>query len=195
MVAAAAGLLPPAAGAVLQEVIDVARHRHRADGAAARRACTPSRCPRRTSPPRAGCARSTTPCGRLVEQVRTVADGLSSHHGDLGPVRALLDRLEAELLPHERAEEELLVPIVARALGGTDADRGAQPHPRRDRAPGRPAAPAAAANSTRRAPAAEDVIELRRLLYGLYAILRLHNAQEEEDAFSLVPGGAANHPG
>jgi hypothetical protein len=37
----------------------------------------------------------------------------------------------------------------------------------------------------------EDVIELRRLLYGLYAVLRLHNAQEEEGAFSLVPNGAA----
>ena len=41
----------------------------------------------------------------------------------------------------------------------------------------------------------EDVIELRRLLYGLYAVLRLHNAQEEEGAFSLVPDGAANHTG
>jgi len=38
----------------------------------------------------------------------------------------------------------------------------------------------------------EDVIEVRRLLYGLYAVLRLHNAQEEEGAFSLVPDGAAN---
>ena len=37
----------------------------------------------------------------------------------------------------------------------------------------------------------EDVIELRRLLYGLYAVLRLHNAQEEEGAFSLVPNGTA----
>ena len=37
----------------------------------------------------------------------------------------------------------------------------------------------------------EDVIEFRRLLYGLYAVLRLHNAQEEEGAFSLVPNGAA----
>lgn len=33
----------------------------------------------------------------------------------------------------------------------------------------------------------EDVIELRRLLYGLYGVLRLHNAQEEEGAFSLLP--------
>jgi hypothetical protein len=33
----------------------------------------------------------------------------------------------------------------------------------------------------------EDVVELRRLLYGPYAVLRLHNAQQEEGAFSLVP--------
>jgi hypothetical protein len=38
----------------------------------------------------------------------------------------------------------------------------------------------------------EDVVELRRLLYGLHAVLRLHNAQEEEGAFSLVPHGAAS---
>jgi hypothetical protein len=38
----------------------------------------------------------------------------------------------------------------------------------------------------------EDIVELRRLLYGLYAVLRLHNAQEEEGAFSLVPNGAGN---
>jgi hypothetical protein len=40
----------------------------------------------------------------------------------------------------------------------------------------------------------EDVVELRRLLYGLYGVLRLHNAQEEEGAFSLVPGGSAGSP-
>ena len=41
----------------------------------------------------------------------------------------------------------------------------------------------------------EDVVELRRLLYGLYAVLRLHNAQEEESAFSLVPTSAGNAGG
>jgi hypothetical protein len=35
----------------------------------------------------------------------------------------------------------------------------------------------------------EDVTELRRLLYGLYAVCRLHNSQEEEGAFALVPPG------
>jgi hypothetical protein len=41
----------------------------------------------------------------------------------------------------------------------------------------------------------EDVVELRRLLYGLYGVLRLHNAQEEEGAFSLVPTGTAGRTG
>jgi hypothetical protein len=34
-------------------------------------------------------------------------------------------------------------------------------------------------------PDEADVIELRRLLYGLHAVLRLHTAQEEEDYLSL----------
>ena len=42
----------------------------------------------------------------------------------------------------------------------------------------------------------EDVVELRRLLYGLYGVLRLHNAQEDEGAFSLIPtGGFSAHTG
>ncbi len=40
----------------------------------------------------------------------------------------------------------------------------------------------------------EDVVELRRLLYGLYAVWRLHNAQEEEGAFALVPGASSRPP-
>ncbi len=35
---------------------------------------------------------------------------------------------------------------------------------------------------------------LRRLLYGLYGVLRLHNAQEEEGAFSLIPTTPASAP-
>ena len=35
-------------------------------------------------------------------------------------------------------------------------------------------------------PDEADVLELRRLLYGLHAILRLHFAQEEEGYFSLL---------
>jgi hypothetical protein len=32
----------------------------------------------------------------------------------------------------------------------------------------------------------DDVVDLRRLLYGLYGVMRLHNAQEEEELYSLV---------
>jgi hypothetical protein len=124
----------------------------------------------------------------IVEQVRTVADGLVAGQ-DLGAANALLDRLESELLEHERAEEAELLPIVARVLGGpetvgaisrTHAEIEHQiarlRHLLRD----------IGASSD-----AEDVVELRGLLYGLYAILRLHNAQEEEYAFSLMPTAAA----
>ena len=34
-------------------------------------------------------------------------------------------------------------------------------------------------------PDAEDVVELRRALYGLHAVLRLHTAQEDESFLSL----------
>jgi hypothetical protein len=32
----------------------------------------------------------------------------------------------------------------------------------------------------------DDVLELRRRLYVLYGVLRLHNAQEEEEIYSLI---------
>jgi soluble P-type ATPase len=109
MAAAAAGALPPAAGALLQELIDVAAiaialtallpgRRHTvamapADLATARRLYAEHRAVR-----------------PVVEQIRTVADALTSTGSDLRPVRALLGRLETRLLPHERAEQAELVP-------------------------------------------------------------------------------------
>jgi hypothetical protein len=35
-------------------------------------------------------------------------------------------------------------------------------------------------------PDSEDISELRRLLYGLYAVLRLHTTQEDESYLSLA---------
>jgi len=109
-------------------------------------------------------------------------------------VRSLLSRLEGELLPHERADEELLVPLVDRALGGTDATAAmSRTHAEIEHQVSQLKRLLQGMNGYTAEP--EDVIELRRLLYGLYAVLRLHNAQEEEGAFSLVPDGAANHTG
>ena len=106
-------------------------------------------------------------------------------------MQALLDRLEGELLPHERAEEELLVPLVGRALGGTDATAAlSRTHAEIEHQVSRLRRLLAGLDVETAQP--EDIVELRRLLYGLYAVLRLHNAQEEEGAFSLVPDGAAD---
>jgi len=184
MGAAAVGLLPPAAGALLQEAIDVL-----AIGIALR-GVLPGRV-HTVSMPTADV--QTVRRLRLehdavlavVEQIRAVADHLMTPDCDLQPVWALLTRLEQELVPHERADEALLVPIMARVLG--------------------PEAPAALSrthaeiehqtNRLRRlltelddeTVQTEDVVELRRLLYGLYGVLRLHNAQEDEGAFSHLP--------
>jgi hypothetical protein len=194
MAAASAGLLPPAAGAVLQEAIDVL-----AIGLALR-AVLPGTVHSITMKPtdvalaqRLKVQHDTT-LG-VVEQIRAVADRLSTQDRDLAPVYALQERLEVDLLPHERADEELLVPLVARALGGAAATAAlSRTHAEIEHQAGR----------LRRLldelddqdPQPEDVIELRRLLYGLYGVLRLHNAQEDEGAFSLIPaGGVQKHTG
>jgi heavy metal translocating P-type ATPase len=184
MIVAAAGYLPPVAGALLQEGIDVAAI------AIALTALLPG--PSHTvtlTPTDVATARRLHAEHRdvlsLVEQVRTVADGLDQPPYDLARARQLLNDLQGQLLPHERAEEAELLPIMARALGGVEATSGlSRTHAEIEHQVER----------LRRTlddlvPQAEadDITDVRRLLYGLYAILRLHNAQEEEGAFSLVP--------
>ena len=190
MSAAAAGYLPPAAGALLQEGIDVL-----AIGIALL-AVRPGAVHTITMPPAdvATARRLRVEHDALqpvIEQIRSVADGLSTRARDLAPVRALVRQLDEDLLPHERADEALLVPLVARALGGTDATAAmSRTHAEIEHQVGRLRRLLTDLDDASAEP--EDVIEVRRLLYGLYAVLRLHNAQEEEGAFSLVPDAAAN---
>jgi heavy metal translocating P-type ATPase len=185
MVAAALGLLPPAAGALVQEVIDVL-----AIGIALRAVLPPRS--RAAAMPQADIAlvqrlhlehRAVRP---VMEQVRVVADALGT--GDLGlaPAIALQQQLQTVTLPHEREEQELLYPAVARALGGADPTGAlSRSHAEIEHQIGRLSR--LLADLDGETVDAEDVVELRALLYGLYAILRLHDAQEEEGAFSLVP--------
>jgi len=187
MVAAALGYLPPAAGALLQEVIDVL-----AIGLALR-AVLPGRS-HTIAMPESDIATAHVLKAEhdamlaVVEQIRGVADALSTRGSDLVPAHALLDRLERELIPHERADEALLVPLVARALGGSDAAASlSRTHAEIEHQVSRLRRLLRDVDNDTVQP--EDVVELRRLLYGLYGILRLHNAQEEEGAFSLVPAG------
>ncbi len=126
----------------------------------------------------------------VVEQIRSVADALSTLDCDIAPAHALLDRLESEVLPHELADEALLVPLVRRALHEAGATAAlSRTHAEIAHQVSRLRRLLAGLDNENVQP--EDVVELRRLLYGLYAVLRLHNAQEEEGAFSLVPARSA----
>ena len=185
MVAAALGLLPPAAGAVTQEVIDVLAI------ALALRAVLPGAA--HTIAMSAADVQTARSLRRehdavlaTVERIRSVADALSTQDSDLGPARRLLVVLESELLPHERDEEALLVPLVARALAGTDATAAlSRTHAEIEQQVSRLRRLLASLSDD--GVAHEDVVALRRLLYGLYGVVRLHNVLEEEGAFSLVP--------
>jgi heavy metal translocating P-type ATPase len=194
MIAAAAGLLAPAVGALLQEVIDVA-----AIGSALRALLPVARHTPTLSPTDVDLALRLrddhTAIAPVVENVRAVADALASRHDttDLDSARGLLLRLQAQVMPHERAEQDLLYPAIARALGGADPIGAmSRSHAEIEHQVGLLARLLADIGSD--PPEFEDVVELCRLLYGLYAVLRLHNAQEDEWAFSLLPDTLALAP-
>ena len=113
-----------------------AGHRHRVAGGAAR-AGPRLAMPAEDSRPRSRCGPNTTRSSRWSSRSAPSPTRCPPSDGDLAPVRALLARLEGELLPHERADERALVPLVDRALGGPTHRRD-EPHARRDRTPGRP---------------------------------------------------------
>ena len=183
MVLATFGVLPPVAGAFFQEAIDVAviLNALRALGGGELRK------------PEAGEVemgerfhREHDELRPLVERVRTLADQLESISGrDLRKKLGDLDHeLTSRLLPHEKAEGEQVYPFVARRLGGEGATGTmSRTHIEIERlvaALVRVAAELPPGGGTQ-----ADLRELRRLLYGLHAILRLHFAQEEESFFSL----------
>jgi heavy metal translocating P-type ATPase len=185
MVVAALGWLPPALGALTQEGIDVAVI---LNALRSRRAGEPRT---RLTGPDAELARRFSAEHRLlrpvIDRLRDVADQLG--HVEAGPASAMVrevhELLVEQVQPHEEAEDALLYPVLARVLGGTD------PTGTMSRAH------AEIAHLIRRLggildemdgqePAPDDVIELRRVLYGLHAILRLHASQEDEGYLSLV---------
>jgi hypothetical protein len=91
------------------------------------------------------------------------------------------------LLPHERAEEQQLLPIVDRALGPDPTGALSRTHAEIEHQVRRLRQ---ACDDLGEQPDSDEITDLRANLYGLYAILHLHNAQEEENAFSLMPAEA-----
>ncbi|HZD16805.1 MAG TPA: heavy metal translocating P-type ATPase, partial [Actinomycetota bacterium] len=188
MLLGAFGLLKPVGGAVLQELIDVAVILN------ALRALVGDRQARRRALPGSDVGvrfqaehREFAP---WLQRIRTVADRLGAYapaeaREELEGIRwFLLERL----VRHEEEEEAAVYPVVARFMGGEDPmgtmERAhmeiehlsrVYAHLLEDLPPD--------------GPGPEDLIDLRRVLYGLHAILRLHFAQEEEAYSWLASGG------
>ena len=187
---AAAGWLPPVAGALLQEGIDAAVILN------ALRALGDGKARRQKRPEAVAVARRFRAEHRTllpeVKRIREVADRL----GSLPPgaarseIQHVYDFLTRELLPHEEAEDATAYPVVARIIGGEDPtatmSRAHLEIAHRVRMLG-----TFLQEIQEEGPAAEDLAELRRILYGLDAILRLHFAQEEETYLPLLDGAAA----
>ena len=188
MIFGALGLLPVVGGALFQEAIDVAVILN------ALRALSGGRAARQ----RAGLGSNVGDRFRdehrefvpWLARIRTVADRLESYspaeaRDELQQIRWFL----TERLPqHEEEEEAAVYPVVSRLMGGEDSmGTMARAHLEID-------------HLSRvfvhlvddvppEGPAAEDLVDLRRVLYGLHAILRLHFAQEEE-AYSWLASEA-----
>lgn len=188
MAFAAAGAIVPLVGAVLQEAIDVAVILN------ALRARRPPGSGRVSGEDRRSSAlfrgeHRTLLAG--VDEVKAVGDRLE--WATAADARHALDDirgfLTGQLLPHERTEEQQLYPRLATIADGRDPTEpliGAHREIERlvaklDRL---------VANLPPDGPGPGDRLELRRLLYGLHAILRLHFAQEEELYLGLDDGAA-----
>lgn len=126
-----------------------------------------------------------------LDRLRSAADclGLVDPHQAMAQVRQVHRLLVEEVQPHEEAEEEVLYPALNRFFGVPEAT-GAMSRGHVE-----------IAHQIRRlgqllddigpdGPDDEDIAELRRLLYGLHAVLRLHTAQEDESYLSMGEEGS-----
>lgn len=190
MVVAAAGLLAPVPGAILQEGIDVVVIVNALRALGGERPAV--RSVAGWAATRQRLEADHTDMRPLIVRVREAADSLGA--ADRGAVPSLLrglrDALVADLLPHEMEEETTVYPLLAKALGGEDPLAPLSTTHREifhlARLFGRAvdALPAAG-------PDPQQLPELRRVLYGLHAILELHLAQETELYMTLADAGAS----
>ncbi|GAB2817818.1 heavy metal translocating P-type ATPase [Lentzea nigeriaca] len=179
---AAVGLLPAVGGALVQEAIDVAVILY------SLRALLPLRHRRMRPETTRLLARfdaEHTLLQEVRDAVRVAADGL--HAGmtaDAAEAVRHAHRLVVErLLPHERAEEHELYPVLTAEFDDQHAtvpmSRGHAEIERLVRRLGRHLDESGGLT-------ADQVDDLRATLYGLDAVLRLHFAQEEESYFVLA---------
>ncbi|MFH9861078.1 heavy metal translocating P-type ATPase [Streptomyces sp. NPDC017202] len=188
MAVAAFGLLPPAAGALLQEGIDVAVILNALRALRVDRSARPALTPTAEALVHRFAAEHDD-LQDVLEAVRDAADQLSDGTGPkaLATVEETHRLLTERLLPHEYAEEHQLYPALAPALGGPEATATmSRAHAEIERLSRRIATHLRLAHADGGlTPGQLD--DLRSSLYGLNTVLRLHFTQEEENYFSLAP--------
>ncbi|MFG2881709.1 heavy metal translocating P-type ATPase [Streptomyces sp. NPDC048297] len=187
MGAAAFGLLPPAAGAVLQEAIDVAVILNALRALRVDQAMRPALTPAAEALVHRFAAEHDD-LQDVLEAVHSAADRLSDGPGPhaLAAVEEAHRLLTERLLPHEYAEEHELYPALAAALGGPEATATmSRAHTEIERLSRRIATHLELARDDG-ALSAGQLDDLRSCLYGLHTVLRLHFTQEEESYFSLA---------
>jgi heavy metal translocating P-type ATPase len=176
MIVAALGHLPPVAGALLQEAIDVAVILN------ALRVLTGDIAPRPLSD-RAAVDRVVEEHGRLralLDRMRRAADRMDEPVDDpIGELRNINAALGALLLPHQLAEEQAVFPELAGRLGGRDP-LGTMNRMHEEIAHLTARFAALVQGLTDGGASTGETREARRLLYALDAIITLHLAAEEE---------------
>ena len=186
MVAAMLGLLPPLAGALVQELIDVAAIGNalralRAGPLALRGLLAPQEAGRLSD--------EHAQLEQVLERLRAVAEDLPAQDGAraLASLRQLDQALNARLLPHERADERDLLPHMGRLVGGEDPMATLSSSHREIFRLARLIS-RGVAELPAQGPDAAGAARMQRLLVALEAIVRLHMEQEEELFHAL--GGA-----
>ena len=111
-----------------------------------------------------------------IERILQVADSLPD--APLEQIRQgvqeVYEFLAYHLLPHAQAEEATLYPAVQQAIGSPDATRTmSRDHVEVERY-------IAELNELRQDVSPKTVKPLQRVLYGLYALVKVHFAKEEE---------------
>ena len=178
MIMGAFGLLVPVAGAILQECIDVFAILN------ALRALRGDALQRRPSPATDVGERFRAEHQEFapeIQRIRTTADRLEemSPEETKRELEAVRHFILVRLPEHEEEEESIVYPVVAEAMGGEDPlSSMARAHLEISHL-GR-IYEQLVRDLPDEGPSPDDLMDLRRLLYGLYAILRLHFAQEEE---------------
>ena len=187
MALAAAGLLAPAAGALVQEGIDVAvilnalRVLRIKPLRGARDGIDPAELARLDADHQL--------LAPLLDRLAALAARLPALPAAqaLATLEALEAELREQLLPHESADDREVYPAIAEMLGGHDPLASmSRAHREIFRLHRRLAADLQVLRST--PDPASTLLELQRTLHALDAILRLHFAQEEEIYQSVAAG-------